>query len=114
MSEAPEARPDPGTVEELSEEFVHALADYERHLAVERNLSAHTVRAYLGDLASLLTHLSRLGADSLVDLDRRALRSWLANQHTRGKARSTQWRIGWRSTSMGEGMPAVYRLDAKV
>jgi len=26
-----------------------ALAAFERHLAVERDLSAHTVRAYLGD-----------------------------------------------------------------
>lgn len=75
--------------DELSEEFVRVLADYERHLAVERNLSAHTVRAYLGDLVSLLTHLSRLGSDRLTDLDRRSLRSWLANQHTRGKSRST-------------------------
>jgi integrase/recombinase XerC len=112
VSEAPEARPDPGTVEELSEEFVHALADYERHLAVERNLSAHTVRAYLGDLASLLTHLSRLGADSLVDLDRRALRSWLANQHTRGKARSTLARRTTTVRGFTAWLVRTGRLDA--
>jgi integrase/recombinase XerC len=75
--------------DELSEEFARVLADYERHLAVERNLSAHTVRAYVGDLTSLLTLLSRLGQDRLDGLDRRSLRSWLANQHTRGQARST-------------------------
>jgi integrase/recombinase XerC len=85
MSEAP----DGDGSDELPEAFTRALADYERHLAIERNLSAHTVRAYLGDLVSLLTHLSRLGHDRLEDLDRRSLRSWLANQHTRGKARST-------------------------
>ena len=84
-----EATDDPGDSDVLPEPFARVLADYERHLAIERNLSAHTVRAYLGDLASLLTHLSRLGSESLDDLDRRALRSWLANQHTRGKARST-------------------------
>src|SRR3954451_13338519 len=34
------------------------LADYERHLRLERNLSEHTVRAYLGDVVSLLWHLA--------------------------------------------------------
>jgi integrase/recombinase XerC len=34
------------------------LADYERHLRLERNLSEHTVRAYLGDVVSLLGHLA--------------------------------------------------------
>jgi integrase/recombinase XerC len=34
------------------------LADYERHLRLERNLSQHTVRAYLGDVVSLLGHLA--------------------------------------------------------
>jgi integrase/recombinase XerC len=89
VSDESDGQPGAGSGEELSEAFVRVLADYERHLAIERNLSAHTVRAYLGDLVSLLTHLSRLGCDRLEDLDRRSLRSWLANQHTRGKARST-------------------------
>jgi integrase/recombinase XerC len=34
------------------------LADYERHLRLERSLSEHTVRAYLGDVVSLLGHLA--------------------------------------------------------
>jgi integrase/recombinase XerC len=34
------------------------LAEYERHLRLERNLSEHTVRAYLGDVVSLLGHLA--------------------------------------------------------
>ncbi|WP_043731606.1 tyrosine recombinase XerC [Kutzneria sp. 744] len=34
------------------------LSDYERHLRLERNLSEHTVRAYLGDVVSLLGHLA--------------------------------------------------------
>jgi integrase/recombinase XerC len=33
------------------------VADYERHLTLERGLSAHTVRAYTGDVVSLLTQL---------------------------------------------------------
>ncbi|GAA4991899.1 tyrosine recombinase XerC [Actinopolymorpha pittospori] len=33
------------------------LADFERHLRVERDMSEHTVRAYLGDIRNLLSHL---------------------------------------------------------
>lgn len=35
--------------------------DYERHLALERGLSAHTVRAYVGDVVSLLGFLHGAG-----------------------------------------------------
>ena len=73
----------------LPETFARALADYERYLVSERDLSAHTVRAYLGDIESLLVHAGRLGVDRLDDLELRTLRSWLANQQTRGKARTT-------------------------
>lgn len=69
-----------------------ALADYERHLSAERGLSAHTVRAYLGDIAGLLEHASSLGLDDVSQLDLRVLRSWLANQQVRGKSRSTMSR----------------------
>jgi len=82
------SEPEP-TQEGLPEVFARVLGEYERHLAAERNLSAHTVRAYLGDIESLLDHAQRLGIDRLDDLDLRALRSWLANQQTRGKARTT-------------------------
>ena len=73
----------------LPEAYASVLADFERHLAVERDLTAHTVRAYLGDLTSLLDHVARLGGDDLADIDLRALRSWLAKQQTLGKARTT-------------------------
>ena len=75
----------PAPLREAAEEFV-------RHLAVERNLSDHTVRAYSGDVASLLGHAVALGASTLDDLSLRTLRSWLANQQTRGRARSTMAR----------------------
>ena len=69
------------------------LADYERHLTAERDLSKHSVRAYLGDIADLLDHLTRLGHDAdLNGLDIRGLRSWLAKQQSLGKARSTMAR----------------------
>lgn len=76
----------------LPEAFAAALADYERHLVSERDLAPHTVRAYLGDVAGMLAHAARLGHDSLESIDLRTLRSWLANQQTRGKSRSTMAR----------------------
>lgn len=75
--------------ESLPEAFARVLAAYERHLVSERGLTPHTVRAYLGDLAGMLEHAARLGATRLDDLDLRTLRSWLANQQTRGRARTT-------------------------
>lgn len=77
---------------DLPEDFASALAAYERHLRMERNLSEHTVRAYLGDLAGMLEHAAALGCARLSDLDIRTLRSWLAKQQTLGKARTTMAR----------------------
>jgi integrase/recombinase XerC len=65
------------------------LANYVRHLRGQRNLAEHTVRAYRTDLLNLFTHLARLGIDSLDRVDLRALRSWLAKQHTLGQSRAT-------------------------
>lgn len=78
--------------EELPEEFATALAAYERHLVSERDLTPHTVRAYLGDVTGMLRHAAAMSHTRLDDLDIRMLRSWLANQQTRGKARSTMSR----------------------
>ena len=85
----PEEAPvtDPG--EELSEAFARVLGDYERHLTAERDLTAHTVRAYVADVCGLLEHARRLGHQDVSDLDLRTLRSWLANQQTLGKSRTT-------------------------
>jgi integrase/recombinase XerC len=65
------------------------LADYERHLASERNLAPHTVRAYLTDLRALAEHAARMGVEGPRHLDVRALRSYLAGLQTRGRARTT-------------------------
>lgn len=69
-----------------------ALAAYERHLASERDLAEHTVRAYLGDVHGMLEHAALLGHTEVGTLDLRSLRSWLARQQTLGKARSTMAR----------------------
>jgi integrase/recombinase XerC len=79
-------------MEELPEQMATALAAYERHLSAERNLAAHTVRAYVGDVLGLLRHAAVLGHTDVGSLDLRTLRSWLANQQTLGKARSTMAR----------------------
>lgn len=75
--------------DELPEPMARVLADYERHLASERSMSAHTVRAYLGDVTSLLDHAARLGHHDVDALDLRTLRSWLARLQTSGRSRST-------------------------
>ena len=80
------------SMEELPEQMATALAAYERHLTAERNLAAHTVRAYIGDVVGLLRHAAALGHTDVGSLDLRTLRSWLANQQARGKARSTMAR----------------------
>jgi integrase/recombinase XerC len=70
-----------------------ALADvvsaYQRHLELEAGRSAHTVRAYVGDLVGLLAHRQTAGASSLDGLSLAELRAWLAVQRDRGAARST-------------------------
>jgi integrase/recombinase XerC len=82
----------PDLSEEFPEEFTVALAAYERHLVSERDLTAHTVRAYLGDVSGMLAHAAALSLVSLDQLDVRTLRSWLANQQALGKARTTMAR----------------------
>ena len=63
--------------------------DFERHLLLERNRSAHTARAYVGDLIGFLDHLAQLGGRSVADIDLAALRSWLGVLRNRGASRAT-------------------------
>ena len=73
----------------MSENYEKLIAAFTRHLEVERSLSVHTVRAYLGDLESLLTHLETIGVTDISLLELIHLRSWLANQQVKGGARTT-------------------------
>jgi integrase/recombinase XerC len=73
----------------LPEPMARVLGDYERHLSAERDLTVHTVRAYVGDIAGLLEHAHRLGHGDVGDLDLRSLRSWLAKQQSLGLSRTT-------------------------
>jgi integrase/recombinase XerC len=81
---------DTRTMEQLlPDRLSEQLAAFERHLAAERSLSPHTVRAYLGDIRSLLEHACQDGMTDLAGLDIGAIRSWLAAQHAAGQARSS-------------------------
>jgi integrase/recombinase XerC len=73
----------------LAPELTAALTAFERHLRAERSLSPHTVRAYLGDVTSLLEHAYQAGVQAPADLQATHLRAWLASQHASGAARTT-------------------------
>lgn len=77
---------------DLSPAVREVLADYERHLRSERSVSTATVRAYLGDVVSLMSHCARMGIDDPAQLSLQALRSWLALERTNGAATSSQAR----------------------
>ncbi len=66
------------------------LGDFAEYLALERGRSAHTRRAYLGDLRSLFEFLSQRAPEAdLRAVTLPVLRSWLAAQAAGGAARTT-------------------------
>jgi integrase/recombinase XerC len=73
----------------LPDRLARRLTAFDQHLAAERGLSPHTVRAYLGDISSLLGHAGQDGMTDLAGLDVGRIRGWLAAQHAAGQARST-------------------------
>ena len=73
----------------MSENYEKLIAAFTRHLEVERSLSVHTIRAYIGDLESLVDHLQNVGVADISQLELIHLRSWLANQQVKGGARTT-------------------------
>lgn len=84
-TDARDRRPD-----ELPHRLNELLDVYADHLRLERGRSEHTVRAYLGDVRSLLTHLVEADPDPrLEDLDLNTLRGWLSAQAAAGVARTT-------------------------
>jgi integrase/recombinase XerC len=74
--------------------MTHHLRDFLRFLKLNRNASAHTVRAYGSDLTQFLDCTAR-GAGVKVDaltpahLDRHAIRVFMAESHKQGQSRAT-------------------------
>ena len=85
---------DDGQATALPTALSSALADFNRHLDAERALSRHTIRAYRGDIQSLLAYASQCGIEEPGDIDVTTLRGWLASQHQAGAARATLARRG--------------------
>lgn len=70
------------------------LKAFLQHLALNRNASAHTVRAYDSDLSQFLAHAAAAAGVKVRDLapaqlDRLALRGFLADLHKQGLSRAT-------------------------
>jgi integrase/recombinase XerC len=118
----------------LPVEMRDAVDEFGRHLARVNNRSTHTVRAYVGDVVSLLDFAARAGCASPADLDIAVLRGWLARLMAGGAARASQARraaaartfTGWAhgaglcSTDVGaqlaspkahRGLPTVLRAE---
>lgn len=80
--------------EVLTPELQEALDSFVAHLELELDRSPSTLRAYAGDVTSLLRHAAVAGVTSPADLDIRALRAWLAAERDRGVGRATLGRRG--------------------
>jgi integrase/recombinase XerC len=66
----------------LAPGLADALDAFATYLRDERAFSAHTVRAYLGDVTRLLRHATRAGATDPNGVTLPVLRSWLALERT--------------------------------
>jgi integrase/recombinase XerC len=66
-----------------------AISAFQRYLASERGLSAHTVRAYVGDITNLVDHATRMRITDPEKIDIGVLRSWLAKGGSLGRSRRT-------------------------
>jgi integrase/recombinase XerC len=78
--------------EELPPAMREAVDEFGRHLSRVDNRSEHTVRAYLGDVVSLLHYAVRAGCATPGELDIQVLRGWLAARMRDGAARTSQAR----------------------
>ncbi|GAB3531634.1 tyrosine recombinase XerC [Arthrobacter tecti] len=69
--------------------FTHEAEGFIRYLAQERNRSAHTVRAYRGDIEHFAAFAAGQGLTSLQEVDLSCLRAWLGSLDRTGLSRAT-------------------------
>ena len=74
------------------------LKAFLQFLRLNRNASAHTVRAYQSDLSQFLSHTAAVAGVKRADLqppqlDRAAIRNFMADLHKREQSRATAARI---------------------
>jgi integrase/recombinase XerC len=69
-----------------------ALAEFLRHLALEKNASAHTVKSYREDLIQALEYLQTRQVLKPTQLTTRHVRAYLAWLHEQGYAKTTMAR----------------------
>lgn len=74
--------------------MIDLLKAFLKHLALNRNVSAHTVRAYDSDLSQFLSHVAHARQSKVrdltpADLDRDAIRAFLGSAHASGLSRAT-------------------------
>lgn len=65
------------------------IAQYEEHLVLVRNLADNSIKGYVSDLESFLTHLEKLGIAEFSQLELTHIRSWLAYLQSTGISRAT-------------------------
>ena len=94
MTAAGPPPPSPDGPHPLPPALQEALDGFVRHLELEAGRSPHTVRAYAGDVRSLLAHAAEAGLQTPAELDLAVLRSWLARLRAGGAARTTAARRG--------------------
>lgn len=81
-----------GAAEEEAEQtsaLSDAVTGFVTYLADERRFSPHTVRAYRGDVSSLVGSRAAAGLASPAELTLATLRAWLAEQSATGLSRAT-------------------------
>lgn len=76
----------------LPDDLRSAVDAFARQLSAVDNRSPHTVRAYVGDVVSMLDHAAQAGVTRIDQLDLALLRSWLAARLADGSARTSQAR----------------------
>ena len=89
-----------------------ATQAFGRDLEAERGRSAHTVRAYLSDVGSLVEFAASEGVEDLPGLELGTLRRWLGSQSEGGMSRATLARRSATARAFTAWAVREERIDA--